>query len=317
MLSHRQKVGIIGAGAVGSSTAFSLITQGLCDEVVLIDKNKEKSYAEAMDLMQSIEFLSRNIQIYSGDYEDCSDADIIVITASVPYLPGQTRLDMLPRAAEITQSIVESAMENGFHGIFVIVTNPVDIISNFVYKLSGLSKNQVIGTGTSLDSARLSLFIAQLIGVDPRSVQAFTLGEHGDSQMIPWSRIMIGGKQFIEILSDNQSQFGNIDLSDLAKKTIKAGWEIANRKGTTNYGIASATVSIIKAILHDENRIIPVSARLDGEYGESKIFAGVPAVINRFGVKELVELPLTPEEQESFRKSAHVIRGYTKSLFQE
>lgn len=314
MTINRSKVAIIGTGLVGSSTAFSLVTQGACDEVLLIDLNKERARGEMMDLRHGIDYLNRNVKVTVGDYSDCSDADIVVITAGAPPREGQTRLDTLDASKRIIDSIVEPIMENGFTGIFLIISNPVDIIAQYVYKLSGLPKSQVIGTGTALDSARLKTLIGELVQIDPRSVHAYALGEHGDSQMVPWSRVTVGGKTFAEILRDNPERFKDVNLDQLVHDTIGAGWEILKRKGTTYYGIATTAAGIIKSILQDENRIIPVSTLLDGEYGERGVFCGVPAILGRTGVKEIVELNLTDSELEKFHRSAELIRGFSKGL---
>lgn len=308
------KVAIVGTGLVGSSTAFSLVTQGVCDEVLMIDINKEKALGEAMDLNHSIEYLNRNTKVRVASYEECGDVDIIVITAGAPPKPGQTRLDTLDLSAKITESIVTPIMKSGFKGYFIIVSNPADIIAYHVYKLSGLPKSHVLSTGTSIDTARLKNFIGELLDVDPRSVQGYSMGEHGDSQMVPWSHITVGGKKFTKVLEDNKDRFKNVDLDKLVQDTAQAGWEVYKRKGTTYYAIATATVGIIKAIINDENRIIPVSTLLEGEYGVSDVFAGVPAVLNSKGVKEVVEIHMTENEKEKFQNSIEVIREYIKKL---
>ena len=314
MFSKTRKVAIVGTGLVGSSTAFSLITQGVCDEVLMIDINKEKALGEVMDLKHCIEYLNRNTKIKVGSYEECGDVDIVVITAGAPPKPGQTRLDTLDLSAKITESIVNPIMESGFKGHFIIVSNPVDIISYYVYKLSGLPKSNVIGSGTSVDSARLKNFIGDIFNVDPRSVQAYSMGEHGDSQMVPWSHVYIGGKPFRKVIEDNKKRVGNIDLDKLVLDTARAGWEVYNRKGTTYYAIASATVGIIKAIINDENKIIPISTLLEDEYGEHDVFSGVPAVLNGEGVKEVVEIDMTDDELEKFKASNDMIREYISKL---
>lgn len=314
MFSKRRKVAIVGTGLVGSSTAFSLITQGVCDEVLLIDINKEKALGEVMDLNHCIEYLNRNTKIKVGSYEECGDVDIVVITAGAPPKPGQTRLDTLDLSARIAESIVNPIMKSGFKGHFIIVSNPVDIIAYHVYKLSGLPKSNVIGSGTSVDSARLKNFIGNIFNVDPRSVQAYSMGEHGDSQMVPWSHVYIGGKPFNKVVQDNKDRYGEVDLDKLVLDTARAGWEVYNRKGTTYYAIASATVGIIKAIVNDENKIMPVSTLLEGEYGEYDVFSGVPVVLNAQGVKEVVEIDMTEEELNKFKASNKIIREYINKL---
>lgn len=309
-----RKVAIVGCGLVGSTTAFSLVTQGVCDEVMLIDINKERAYGEMLDMRDSIEYLNRNVKVKTGTYAECGDMDIIVITAGAPPKQGQTRLDTLEMSAKIAKSIVEPIMKSGFDGIFIAISNPVDIIAHYIYKLSGLPKNQVIGTGTAIDSARLQNMIAQTVNVDPRSVHAYSMGEHGDSQMVPWSTVTIAGKPFYDVIADNKELVGDVDLDELVYRTTQEGWEIFNRKGTTYYGIATACVGVIKAILNDENRIIPVSTLLEGEYGERDVYAGVPTVLNRSGAYDVLEIHMTPGELARFKESTRAIREYTDRI---
>lgn len=314
MKTTKKKVAIVGCGLVGSTTAFSLITQGVCDEVLLIDINGERAYGEMLDLRDSIEYLNRNVKIHTGSYADCGDMDIIVITAGAPPKQGQTRLDTLEMSAKICKSIVTPIMESGFDGIFIAISNPVDIIAHYIYKLSGLPKNQVIGTGTALDSARLQTMIAEICHVDPRSVHAYTMGEHGDTQMVPWSAVTVGGKPFYDVMNDNKELVGNVDLDLLLEKTRRQGFEILNRKGTTYYGIATTCAGIIKAILNDENRIVPVSTLLEGEYGEYDVYAGVPTVLNRSGAYDVLEIHMSPGELSRFKESTRLIKEYTQKI---
>ena len=316
MQISKRKVAIVGTGLVGSTTAFSLITQGVCDEVMMIDINKERAYGEKLDLQDSIEYLNRNVKITTGTYEDCGDVDIIVITAGAPPKPGQSRLDTLELSAQICRSIVNPIMASGFDGIFIVISNPVDMITHYVQFLSGLPKNQVIGTGTAIDSARLKNLIAKLVKVDPSSVHAYSMGEHGDSQMVPWSTVTVAGKPFYDVIADNKELVGDVDLDELVHKTAKEGWEIYNRKGTTYYGIATACAGIIKAILNDENRIIPVSTLLEGEYGEKDVYAGVPTILNRTGAADVLEIHMTPGELARFKESVSVIRENTNKLME-
>lgn len=308
------KVAVVGCGLVGSSTAFSLVTQGVCDEILMIDINEERALGEVLDLRDTIKYLDRNVKVRTASYADCSDVDIIVITAGAPPQKGQTRLDTLEVGAKIVKTIVDPVMASGFDGIFIVVSNPVDIIAHYVYKLSGLPKNQVIGTGSSLDTSRLQNFIAELVNVDPRSVYAYSMGEHGDSQMVPWSTVTVAGKSFNDIIQDNKDLVGEVDLDEIVKKTTREGWEIYNRKGTTYYGIATACAGIIKAILYDENRIIPVSTLLEGEYGETDVFAGVPTILNRTGAADILEIHMTDEELDKFHQSVEILREYTEKM---
>ncbi|WP_097002784.1 L-lactate dehydrogenase [Lacrimispora amygdalina] len=309
MKIKKSKVAVVGCGLVGSSTAFSLVTQGVCDEILMIDINEERALGEVLDLRDTIKYLDRNVKVRTASYSDCSDVDIMVITAGAPPQKGQTRLDTLEVSAKIVKTIVEPVMASGFDGIFIVVSNPVDIIAHYVYKLSGLPKNQVIGTGSSLDTSRLQNFIAELVNVDPRSVYAYSMGEHGDSQMVPWSIVTVAGKSFNDIIHDNKDLVGDVDLDEIVKKTTREGWEIYNRKGTTYYGIATACAGIIKAILYDENRIIPVSTLLEGEYGETDVFAGVPTILNRTGAADILEIHMTDEELDKFHQSVEILRN--------
>ncbi len=313
MAINRNKIVIIGAGLVGSSTAFSLITQGICDEVMIIDINRDKAHGEVMDLCHCVEYLNRNVKVSEGEYSDCSDADIVIITAGAPPRLGQTRLDTLELSAKIVKTIVDPVMQSGFNGHFIVVSNPVDVIAHYVYKLSGLPKNQVIGTGTAMDSARLKYFIGDLCNIDPRSVQAYTMGEHGDSQMCPWSLVTVGGKKFIDILEDNE-EYAKVDLDELVNRVTRVGFDILEVKGTTCYGIATTVAGIVKAIINDENKIIPVSTLLEGEFGETDVFCGVPVILNRSGVKDVVEVHMTQDELAKFKKSIAVIREYTNRI---
>lgn len=314
MIIKKSKVAVVGCGLVGSSTAFSLVTQGVCDEILMIDINEERALGEVMDLRDTIKYLDRNVKVRTANYSECGDVDIIVITAGAPPQKGQTRLDTLEVSAKIVKTIVDPIMASGFDGIFILVSNPVDIMAHYVYQLSGLPKNQVIGTGSALDTSRLQNFIAELINVDPRSVYAYSMGEHGDSQMVPWSTVTVAGKSFQDIIQDNKEMLGEVDLDEIVKKTTKEGWEIYNRKGTTYYGIATTCAGIIKAILYDENRIIPVSTLLEGEYGQSDVFAGVPTILNRTGAADILEIHMTEEELSKFINSVNVIREYTNRI---
>lgn len=310
----KRKVAIVGCGLVGSTTAFSLITQGICDEVLMIDINQERAYGEMLDLQDCIEYLNKNVKVKTAAYEDCGDVDIVVITAGAPPKPGQSRLDTLELSAKICKSIVDPIMASGFDGIFLVISNPVDIITHYVHVLSGLPKNQVIGTGTAIDSARLQNIIAQLVHVDPRSVHAYSMGENGDSQMVPWSTVTVAGKPFYDVVADNKELVGDVNFDELVYKTSQEGWEIFNRKGTTYYGIATTCAGIIKAILNDENRIVPVSTYLEGEYGEKDVYAGVPTILNRTGASDVLEIHMTPGELTKFKESVALIRDYTNKI---
>lgn len=309
-----RKVAIVGTGFVGASAGYSLVNQNICDELMLIDINKERALGEAMDLQHCIDFTTSRTKVSVGSYEDCKDMDIVIITAGGPPKPGQTRLDTLEISAKIAKSVVDGVMKSGFDGIFLVASNPVDIITYQVWKESGLPRNQVLGTGTSLDSSRLKSILSQHINVDPRSINGYTLGEHGDSQFAAWSHLTIGGKPFMEILEEHKETLGHIDLDEIIDQVRKAGFEILHRKGTTYYGIGCALASIVRSIFNDDHKIIAVSTILDGEYGFRNIATGVPVILTRQGVKEVVELNLNEDEKAKFENSNKVLREYMSKI---
>jgi len=309
------KVVIVGCGNVGSTTAYTIINQGLAEEIVLIDVNNDKSYAEALDMAHSIYFMNRNINIHAGEYSDCKDADIVIITASAPMpKDSSSRLDMLAPSIKIIKSIVSSVMESGFNGIFLVISNPVDIMTYMVYKMSGLPKNQVIGSGTNLDSARLCCELADMYDLDSKSVSAYVCGEHGDSEIVSWHSAVIGGKSVENVMKDNPDRTKNITREDLQKQTIKAGWDIFNRKGNTCYGIAASAAAICKSILFNENHIYPVTVGLSGQYGIKNAWLSVPTIIDRTGAKEIVEIRLDPDEEKALRHSAELLESFYGEL---
>lgn len=309
------KVVIVGCGNVGATTAYTIINQGLCEELVLIDVNQEKAYAEAMDLQQSVYFMNRNIKVKAGGYDECKDADIVVITASAPMpKDSHDRLEMLKPSMKIMKSITDSVMASGFDGIFVIVSNPVEVMSYYVWKLSGLDRSRIIGAGTTLDTARLCTELSNTYGLDAKSVEAFIVGEHGDSEVTIWNTATIGGKPIADVMADNMDRTQDLTHEKLEKKVIEAGWEIFNRKGNTCYGIAAATTAIVKSVLFNENRIYPVSAGLTGQYGYNDVFLSVPAILNKNGVKEIVEVKLSDEEKKKLDHSAQILQSFYQDL---
>ncbi len=315
MQFKKSKVVIIGCGNVGSTTAYTIINQGLCEEIALIDINKEKAVGEALDMQHSIYFMNRNIKVYAADYDTCKDADIVIITASVPMDPhANNRLDMLAGSKKVMKSIVKSVMGSGFNGIMIVISNPVDVMTYYAWKLSGLPKNQVIGSGTTLDTARLAVEISRLFDLDSKSVSAFVMGEHGDSEIVSWHSATIGGKSLSDVMSDNAERAQHETFDALREKTIKAGWEIFHRKGSTTYGIAASVTAIVKSILFNENRILPVSILLEGEYGLHDVFLSVPTIINETGAKEIVKIKLNKEEHDALVASSKVVASYYDAL---
>lgn len=309
-----RKVAIVGTGLVGSSCAYALVNQCVCEEIIMIDINKDRAKSEALDLMHAVEYMSLRTKVRMGTYEDCNDVDAVVITAGPPPKIGETRLDTLEVSAKICNSIVEPIINSGFNGFFILASNPVDIISYHVFKLAGFPKNKVIGTGTALDTARLKTIISEKLGgIDTRSIQGFAMGEHGDSQMVPWSKVTVAGESFLKLI-DKSEDVTKETLDEIVEETAKAGWEIINGKGSTYYGIGSTVVGILKAIFHDEQKVIPVSTLLQGEYGENDIYMGVPSIIGKNGVEKIIELDMEENEKEKFHNSALVIKEYISKL---
>ena len=304
MKFQKSKVVVIGVGNVGATTAYSIINQGLCEEIVLIDVNKEKAVGEALDMQQAIHFMNRNMVVRAGDYADCKDADIVIITASAPMpKDSNDRLEMLQPSIHIMKDIVLSVMESGFNGIFIVVSNPVDIMTYLV-----------IGSGTALDTARICCSLASMYDLDSKSVHAYILGEHGDSEMVAWSSSTIGGKLLSDVLSDNAERTQNETEESLLEQTKQAGWEIFSRKGNTCYGIAASTTAIVKSILFNENRILPVSVLVNGIYGIENVYLSVPTILNGSGAKETVEIRLDEKEKKALLESAALLKSIYTDL---
>lgn len=311
------RVALIGTGFVGSSYAFALLNQGIADELVMIDLNKDKSEGDAMDLNHGLAFAPSTKKIWYGDYSDCKMADIVVITAGANQKPGETRLDLVEKNTHIFKSIVGQVMDSGFDGIFIVATNPVDILTHMTWKFSGLPSHRVIGSGTILDTSRLRYSIGEYFEVDARNVHAYIMGEHGDSELPVWSHANVGGRSIYDRIKDNPEKYDKSDLEDLFIGVRDAAYHIIQRKGATYYGIAMGLVRLTKAILHNENSILTVSAYLQGQYDENDIYIGVPAVVNRSGVREVLELNLDEDEKAKFHHSANVLKESLHPVIQK
>ncbi len=303
-----RKVVLVGTGAVGTAYAYSLVNQGFITDLVLIDANKEKAEGEARDLVHGMAFAPSNMKVSSGDYSECKDADLVVITAGANQRPGETRLQLVEKNTQIMKSIVKEVLANGFDGIFLIATNPVDILTYVVQKESGFPSNKVIGSGTTLDTARFKVLLGEYLGIDSRNVHAIIIGEHGDSELPVFSQASIGTENLEKVLKRRNNPKDKENLEQIFANVRDAAYEIINRKGVTNFGIGMCLTRITKAILNDENSILPVSCLLEGQYGQSDIYMSVPAVVNRTGIKEVIELDLDEKEQELFKKSAEVLK---------
>lgn len=298
---------IVGAGFVGTGVAYSLLNQNILDEMVLIDINKDKADGEARDLFDGVSYTSGNCRVYSGDYPDCHNADIVIITAGINQKPGQTRLELVDTNAKIMKQTVKSIMDSGFNGILLVVSNPVDVLTYVAWQASGLPHNQVFGTGTALDSTRLRMQVANKLNVDPHSISAYIIGEHGDSETPLWSQATVGGKPILEMIDDNEG-ITRDDLDEMYVNVRDAAYYIIDRKGYTNFGIGLSTARVVKAILNDEHAILPVSAYFDGEYHLNDVYTGIPAVITENGVDHIVQLHITEQEQASLNKSVDALK---------
>lgn len=316
MANGVNRVALIGTGFVGSSYAFAMLNQGVTEELVLIDLNKEKSEGDAMDLNHGLPFAPSPTKIWFGDYSDCKDADLVVITAGANQKPGETRLDLVHKNMKIFESIVSQVMASGFDGIFLVATNPVDILTYATWKFSGLPKERVIGSGTILDTARFRYLLGEYFQVDARNVHAYIIGEHGDTELPVWSHADIGGRSVVDLVKERQ-QYKQEDLEEIFVNVRDAAYHIIERKGATYYGIAMGLVRLTKAILQNENSVLTVSAYLDGEYDQHDIYIGVPAIVNRTGIREIIELKLTEEERAKFAHSANVLKQVMEPFFQD
>ena len=292
MVNDNRKVVLVGTGMVGMSYAYSLLNQNVCDELVLIDLNKQRAEGEAMDLNHGLAFSAANMKIYAGGYEDCGDADIVVICAGVAQKPGETRLALLKRNAKVFRSIIEPVTASGFDGIFLVATNPVDIMTKITYMLSGFNPKKILGSGTALDTARLRYLLGEYLKVDPKNVHAYVIGEHGDSEFVPWSQAQVATKSITELCTENP-EIDRKHLKEIEKEVQQAAYKIIEAKNATYYGIGMALTRITKAILGDENSVITVSAMLKGEYCQMDVFSGVPCIINKNGVRKVLTLSLT------------------------
>lgn len=301
------KVVIIGTGMVGMSFAYAALNQNLFDELVLIDINKKRAVGEAMDLNHGLAFSESSMQIYAGDYDDCRDADIVVICAGVNQKPGESRLELLQRNTEVFKSIVRPVVESGFSGIFLVATNPVDIMTRITYELSGFNPNRVIGTGTTLDTARLRYLLGDYFKINPKNVHAYVIGEHGDSEFVPWSQALLSTKPVNTVLKNNPTLFKFEDLEKISVEVRTSAQQIIEAKNATYYGIGMAVVKIVRAILRNEKSVLTVSTRLRGEYGQKDVFVGNPCIIDRSGVVRPLQLSLSDEEMELFAKSCDVL----------
>ena len=310
MAIKTRKVGIIGAGNVGSHLGLQLAVQGLADEVVFYDVNNDKAMGESLDLMDAVSYQPHHFEAYAGTIDDMKDADIMINASGKPRLPGQTRLDMMDGGIATTKEFLPLIEKSGFDGIIISISNPCDIIAEYIqYKLD-YPKNKIIGSGTALDSARLQYQLSDQLKINRRSLTAYLLGEHGDSSMIPWSHVTVAGKKLDELLAEKPELYKMDPKDVILEKVHREGYVENTTKGCTEFGVTSATAELVRAIYHNEHTVLPVSVYLDGPYGISDSFASVPVKIGKDGVEDIIELHLTEEENAELQASIKVLKEH-------
>ena len=315
MSISNRKVVIVGAGHVGSHVGYALISQSLADEIVYIDSDRAKAVAQALDLTDATNYLPVRTKVTAGDYSDAADAQIMIIAAGPLPSGNQTRMDTLGQTIEILKEVTASIKKSGFDGIIVNISNPADVITHYIQHMLNWAPERIFSTSTTLDSARLRRAIAQETGIDQKSITAYALGEHGESQMVAWSAVTIAGKPLSQWREEYPDTFGKLDLDALADAGREGGWTILRGKQCTEFGIGASAAEVVRAIFYNENRVLSVSVLLDGQYGQHDVYASVPAIVGRDGIAHIIELHLTPEEQEKFNASCKTMsENYQLSL---
>ena len=315
MSISNRKVVIVGAGHVGSHVGYALISQSLADEIVYIDSDRAKAVAQALDLTDATNYLPVRTKVTAGDYSDAADAQIMIIAAGPLPSGSQTRMDTLGQTIEILKEVTASIKKSGFDGIIVNISNPADVITHYIQHALNWAPERIFSTSTTLDSARLRRAIAQETGIDQKSITAYALGEHGESQMVAWSAVTIAGKPLSQWREEYPDTFGKLDLDALADAGREGGWTILRGKGCTEFGIGASAAEVVRAIFYNENRVLSVSVLLNGQYGQHDVYASVPAIVGRDGIAHIIELHLTPEEQEKFDASCRTMSdNYQLSL---
>lgn len=316
MESLNPKISIIGCGNVGLRYAYALIMSGLARQMVLVDIDKKRVEGEVLDLSHTAPYVSP-VEIIAGDYPDTKDSNLVVITAGKKQKVGQSRIDLVRDNVEIFKKIIPEIVKHSPSAILLIVTNPVDILSYATYKFSSKPAKEVIGSGTVLDTARFRFLLAKHCNIDPHNVHAYILGEHGDSEFPVWSRAMIGGilfKEYCPMCSRYAECKHNKELGNIFLEVKNSAYEIIEKKGETSHGIGLALVRITRAILHDENAILPVSSLVKGYLGIKDVYLSLPAILNKDGVKQVLQIKLAPEEQQAFKNSASAIKKVIKEI---
>jgi L-lactate dehydrogenase len=307
------KVVIVGAGSVGTTLAYTLQITGVATELVLIDSNHELAEGQTMDMNHGLPFVPP-VHIHAGVYPDCEGADVIVITAGARQKPGETRLDLVDRNAHICKSIVDSIIPYTREALFLVVTNPVDIMTFVVVKQSGFPSRQVIGSGTVLDTARFRYLLGRHCAIDTHNVHAYVIGEHGDSEVLLWSQVGMAGTSIDLFCKRCDRGCAPLDKTTITEAVKNSAYHIIEAKGSTNYGVALAATKIIGAVIRDENSVLTVSTMLNGEYGIDECCLSVPCIVNRKGISRIVETALDRSERNDLNQSAEVLRNMCRRV---
>ena len=307
------KIAIIGAGDVGTTIAYTLQISALATEIVLIDINKKLAHGHVMDMNHGLFFVPP-VRLSAGDYSDCKGADVVIITAGARQKTGESRIALVERNAKICRSIVDEMKPYTSSAVLIMVTNPVELMTQVVIKHSSLPRFQVFGSGTVLDSARFRYLVSQHCHVDARNVHAYVIGEHGDSEVILWSKVRIAGTPLKEFTKESSYACDTIDKEKLSQAIKDSAYHIIEAKGATNYGVALAVRRIVEAVVRDENSVLTVSTLLNGEYGLDDVCLSLPCIINRKGIKNIVETTLDQDEKESLKKSAEILQKTYMSI---
>ncbi|MDO4537663.1 MAG: L-lactate dehydrogenase [Coriobacteriales bacterium] len=303
-----RKVVVIGMGRVGSHVALSLMFHQLVDEIVLLDINQKAAHAQMVDLKDWASALDVHVKVRTGDYSDCSDARFIIMTAGRHRKPGETRLQMLDGTFTIMRDIVDPIRQSGFHGILISVSNPADVVAEYLYRELDLPRNHCFGSGTALDTFRMRRAVGNRIGLERSQVQAVVMGEHGDSSFIPTSHVYLAGVPLEEYVKMRPEHAELLDFDSVSEQVRDAGARIIAGKGATEFGIGGTVAEIVSSILHNEKRVIPLSAHLEGEYGEKDVSVGVPCLIGEDGIEHIYELDLAKEELSALHSSCEILR---------
>ncbi|MCG8498825.1 MAG: L-lactate dehydrogenase [Firmicutes bacterium] len=306
------KVAVIGAGFVGSTTAYTLMLSGLVSEIVIVDINKDKAEGDVMDMSHGMSFV-RPVQITAGDYKDCHGSDIVIITAGANQRPGETRMDLVKKNTDIFKSIIPQIAKYCEDAILLVVTNPVDILTYVTLKVSGFSPKKVIGSGTVLDTARFKFLLSQHVGVDTRNTHAYILGEHGDSEVPIWSLTNIAGMTMEEYCNTCGKCAGH-SKQEIYENVKNSAYHIIEKKGATYYAVALAVRRIVECILRDERSILTVSGLVSGQYGIHDICISLPTIVNEKGIDRILEVQLNHEETELLEKSAYLLKETLKEI---